>query len=72
MWSTINTKIWAHDFCEALCNQFVFVVEDRAAQSLINKLIRNALVDNMNQVEVLQKDPSSPLYSAKAFEDLCV
>ncbi|KAF6288478.1 hypothetical protein mRhiFer1_009185 [Rhinolophus ferrumequinum] len=44
--------------------------EDRAAQSLLNKLIRNNLVDNTNQVEVLQRDPKSPLYSVKSFEEL--
>ncbi|XP_013209904.1 ATP-dependent RNA helicase DDX19B [Microtus ochrogaster] len=44
--------------------------EDRAAQSLLNKLIRSNLVDNTNQVEVLQRDPSSPLYSVKSFEEL--
>ncbi|ELK36180.1 ATP-dependent RNA helicase DDX19B [Myotis davidii] len=44
--------------------------EDRAAQSLLNKLIRNNLVDNTNQVEVLQRDPNSPLYSVKSFEEL--
>ncbi|XP_008570989.1 PREDICTED: ATP-dependent RNA helicase DDX19A-like [Galeopterus variegatus] len=44
--------------------------EDRAAQSLLNKLIRSNLVDNTNQVEVLQRDPNSPLYSVKSFEEL--
>uniref|UniRef100_A0A671F8S5 RNA helicase n=1 Tax=Rhinolophus ferrumequinum TaxID=59479 RepID=A0A671F8S5_RHIFE len=44
--------------------------EDRAAQSLLNKMIRNNLVDNTNQVEVLQRDPNSPLYSVKSFEEL--
>ncbi|KAJ6656757.1 hypothetical protein lerEdw1_003088 [Lerista edwardsae] len=44
--------------------------EDRAAQSLLNKLIRSNLVDNTNQVEVLQRDPTSPLYSVKSFEEL--
>ncbi|CAF94489.1 unnamed protein product, partial [Tetraodon nigroviridis] len=44
--------------------------EDRAAQSLLNKLIRSNLVKNTNQVEVLQKDPSSPLYSVRSFEEL--
>nr|APD70928.1 ATP-dependent RNA helicase; DEAD box protein 19B [Crotalus adamanteus] len=43
---------------------------DRAAQSLLNKLIRSNLVDNTNQVEVLQRDPTSPLYSVKSFEEL--
>ncbi|XP_045149861.1 ATP-dependent RNA helicase DDX19B-like [Echinops telfairi] len=44
--------------------------EDRAAQSLLNKLIRSNLVDNTNQVEVLQRDPNSPLYSVRSFEEL--
>ncbi|OWK16383.1 DDX19A [Cervus elaphus hippelaphus] len=44
--------------------------KDRAAQSLLNKLIRSNLVDNTNQVEVLQRDPSSPLYSVKSLEEL--
>ncbi|XP_061590681.1 ATP-dependent RNA helicase DDX19A [Cololabis saira] len=41
-----------------------------AQQSLLNKLIRRSLVKNMNQVEVLQRDPKSPLYSVKTFEEL--
>lgn len=49
---------------------FSFSPEDRAAQSLLNKLIRSNLVDNTNQVEVLQRDPNSPLYSVKSFEEL--
>uniref|UniRef100_A0A3B3S3M7 RNA helicase n=1 Tax=Paramormyrops kingsleyae TaxID=1676925 RepID=A0A3B3S3M7_9TELE len=44
--------------------------EDRAAQSLLNKLIRSNLVNTTNQVEVLQRDPNSPLYSVKSFEEL--
>uniref|UniRef100_UPI0003837763 ATP-dependent RNA helicase DDX19A isoform 2 n=1 Tax=Danio rerio TaxID=7955 RepID=UPI0003837763 len=44
--------------------------EDRATQSLLNKLIRSNLVNNTNQVEVLQRDPNSPLYSVKTFEEL--
>lgn len=47
-----------------------FWTEDRAAQSLLNKLIRSNLVDTTNQVEVLQRDPTSPLYSVKSFEEL--
>ncbi|XP_076597254.1 ATP-dependent RNA helicase DDX19A [Chaetodon auriga] len=43
---------------------------DLAEQSLLNKLIRRSLVRNRNQVEVLQRDPSSPLYSVKTFEEL--
>ncbi|MEE6482171.1 hypothetical protein FKM82_013169 [Ascaphus truei] len=44
--------------------------EDKAAQSLLNKLIRNNLVNSTHQVEVLQRDPNSPLYSVKSFEEL--
>ncbi|KAM7405207.1 hypothetical protein PAMP_012487 [Pampus punctatissimus] len=43
---------------------------DLAEQSLLNKLICRSLVRNRNQVEVLQRDPSSPLYSVKTFEEL--
>ncbi|XP_068997791.1 ATP-dependent RNA helicase DDX19A [Embiotoca jacksoni] len=43
---------------------------DLAEQSLLNKMIRRSLVKNRNQVEVLQNDPSSPLYSVKTFEEL--
>ncbi|XP_062329982.1 ATP-dependent RNA helicase DDX19B [Osmerus eperlanus] len=44
--------------------------DDKAAQSLLNKLIRSNLVNTTNQVEVLQRDPNSPLYSVKSFEEL--
>lgn len=43
---------------------------DLAEQSLLNKLIRHTLVRNRNQVEVLQRDPNSPLFSVKTFEEL--
>ncbi|KAK2099721.1 ATP-dependent RNA helicase ddx25 [Saguinus oedipus] len=45
-------------------------VVDLAANSLLNKLIRQSLVESSHHVEVLQKDPSSPLYSVKTFEEL--
>lgn len=48
---------------------FAFLV-DLAASSLLNKLIRQSLVESSHRVEVLQKDPSSPLYSVKTFEEL--
>lgn len=44
--------------------------EDKAVQSLLNKLIRNKLVNNSFKVEILQRDPNSPLYSVKTFEEL--
>lgn len=43
---------------------------DPAEQSLLNKMIRHSLVRNRNQVEVLQSDPTSPLYSVRTFEEL--
>uniref|UniRef100_A0A672NQ24 RNA helicase n=1 Tax=Sinocyclocheilus grahami TaxID=75366 RepID=A0A672NQ24_SINGR len=48
----------------------IYYLEDRASQSLLNKLIRSNVVNNTNQVEVLQRDPNSPLYSVKTFEEL--
>ncbi|XP_028930427.1 ATP-dependent RNA helicase DDX25 [Ornithorhynchus anatinus] len=45
-------------------------VVDLAANSLLNKLIRQSLVESSHHVEVLQKDPRSPLYSVKTFEEL--
>lgn len=56
--------------CDVLLLPPPFLAEDRAAQSLLNKLIRSNLVDTTNQVEVLQRDPTSPLYSVKSFEEL--
>ncbi|XP_028265160.1 ATP-dependent RNA helicase DDX19A [Parambassis ranga] len=41
-----------------------------AEQSLLNKLIRRTLVRSRTEVEVLQRDPSSPLFSVKTFEEL--
>ncbi|XP_077775646.1 ATP-dependent RNA helicase DDX25 [Podarcis muralis] len=41
-----------------------------AETSLLNKLIRKSLVESYHHVEVLQRDPSSPLFSVKTFEEL--
>lgn len=38
--------------------------------SLMKKLLRSKLVDSKNAVEVIRKDPRSPLFSAKTFEEL--
>ncbi|CAI9616485.1 unnamed protein product [Staurois parvus] len=43
---------------------------DLAATSLLNKLIHKSLVESRQNVEVLQRDPTSPLYSVKTFEEL--
>uniref|UniRef100_A0A8D0BQF0 RNA helicase n=1 Tax=Salvator merianae TaxID=96440 RepID=A0A8D0BQF0_SALMN len=41
-----------------------------AEASLLNKLIRKSLVESSHHVEILQRDPSSPLFSVKSFEEL--
>ncbi|XP_044293625.1 ATP-dependent RNA helicase DDX25 [Varanus komodoensis] len=41
-----------------------------AETSLLNKLIRKSLVESFHHVEVLQRDPSSPLFSVRTFEEL--
>ncbi|NWR62291.1 DDX25 helicase, partial [Bucorvus abyssinicus] len=41
-----------------------------AETSLLNKLIRTSLVESSHHVEILQRDPSSPLFSIKSFEEL--
>ncbi|XP_077585992.1 ATP-dependent RNA helicase DDX19A isoform X2 [Stigmatopora nigra] len=43
---------------------------DPAEQSMINKMLRRALVTSRSEVEVLQRDPASPLFSIKSFEEL--
>lgn len=39
-------------------------------RSLLQKLLRTKLVQSSKQLEIIQKDPTSPLYSATSFEDL--
>ncbi|KAJ7305071.1 hypothetical protein JRQ81_010880 [Phrynocephalus forsythii] len=41
-----------------------------AEMSLLNKLIRKSLVESYHHVEVLQCDPTSPLFSVRTFEEL--
>ncbi|NXE84648.1 DDX25 helicase, partial [Cochlearius cochlearius] len=41
-----------------------------AEASLLSKLIRTSLVESSHHVEILQQDPSSPLFSVKTFEEL--
>ncbi|XP_077478738.1 ATP-dependent RNA helicase DDX19A isoform X2 [Stigmatopora argus] len=43
---------------------------DPAELSMINKMLRRALVTSRSEVEVLQRDPDSPLFSVKSFEEL--
>lgn len=63
--------IWEAGFSPAISSFLIFAfLVDLAANSLLNKLIRQSLVESSHRVEVLQKDPSSPLYSVKTFEEL--
>jgi len=41
-----------------------------AERSLLQKIIRKGLVENKNDIEIMRKDPTSPLYSVKTFEAL--
>ena len=38
--------------------------------SLLTKVLRAKLVESTKEVEVQRKDPKSPLYSVKSFEEL--
>ena len=42
----------------------------KADASLLTKILRTRLIVNKNDVEVQQKNPDSPLYSVKSFEEL--
>ena len=41
-----------------------------AEKSLLQKVIRNGLVENKNDLEIQRKEPRSPLYSVKSFQAL--
>ena len=42
----------------------------KGEQSYLCKVLREKLVQNVNELEVQQRDPNSPLYSVKSFEEL--
>jgi len=42
----------------------------KSDQSLLCKVLREKLVPTQNELEVQQRDPNSPLYSVKSFEEL--
>jgi len=42
----------------------------KGEQSFLCKVLREKLVQNVNELEVQQRDPNSPLYSVKSFEEL--
>lgn len=41
-----------------------------ADASLMTKVVRSHLTNVKSEVQILQKDPNSPLYSAKTFQEL--
>lgn len=41
-----------------------------AERSVLQKIIRKGLVENKNDLEIQRKDPKSPLYHVKTFEEL--
>jgi len=41
-----------------------------AERSLLQKVMRTGLIKIKSDIEVMRKDPSSPLYSVKTFEAL--
>uniref|UniRef100_A0A646QG28 RNA helicase n=1 Tax=Hemiscolopendra marginata TaxID=943146 RepID=A0A646QG28_9MYRI len=41
-----------------------------AESSLIRKILRSTLVQSTHDIEIQRKDPNSPLYSVKSFEEL--
>uniref|UniRef100_UPI00358DE69D ATP-dependent RNA helicase DDX19A-like n=1 Tax=Myxine glutinosa TaxID=7769 RepID=UPI00358DE69D len=43
---------------------------NKAEVSLLNKLVRQSLAESRHDIEVKQRDPSSPLYSVHSFEEL--
>ncbi|UYV71161.1 DDX25 [Cordylochernes scorpioides] len=42
----------------------------KAEESLMKKILRTRLVNNQNDLEVMRKNPNSPLYCVKSFEEL--
>lgn len=55
----------------SVCVFFILDKEtEKAEASLLTKILRTKLVHNTHDVEVQRKDPSSPLYSVKSFEEL--
>lgn len=48
----------------------MFSETTKEEESLLRKLIHSKLVSTKTDLEILQKDPNSPLYSVKTFEAL--
>lgn len=47
-----------------------FFVCSPADTSLLQKIIRKGLIDTKSELDIIRNDPTSPLYSAKTFEEL--
>uniref|UniRef100_A0A8D0GA30 RNA helicase n=1 Tax=Sphenodon punctatus TaxID=8508 RepID=A0A8D0GA30_SPHPU len=70
--NSVGENMQAFGPCRALpqaCNKLE-LYRLTAESSLLNKLIRKSLVESSHHVEVLQRDPSSPFFSVKSFEEL--
>ena len=49
---------------------WLFLETAEADASLLRKLLRSRIDDSASEVEVERRNPNSPLYSAKTFEEL--
>jgi ATP-dependent RNA helicase DDX19/DBP5 len=56
--------------CFTCVTYSVFTEVTKADISLINKRLHNQLVDVKYDLEILRRDPKSPLYHVKSFEAL--
>jgi len=55
---------------DVVFSQCCIVAPSKADVSLINKRLHSQLVSVQSDIEVLRKDPKSPLYHIKSFEAL--
>ena len=66
----VTTGVGAMSVSDSTQEEAGDVETSKAEASLLTKILRTKLVDNQNDVMVQQNDPTSPLYSAKSFEEL--
>ena len=65
---------WGGKFFSDVNSMYFYLDSDQqpsiAEASFLTKVLRTKLIENSNDVEVQRKDPNSPLYSVKSFEEL--
>ena len=67
----MRVSCYMHYFFYPFCPPCPPDKEMQAADaSLLTKVLRTKLVENVHDVEVQRQDPNSPLYSVKSFEEL--